>query len=378
MNRQIVTAFGVVLAVAAVSALAGAMVAPRDALAAVVLGSVLGLLGGGVAAGLVHRLLQRIEDVERVSGKLASGSLDPGPVDFRIDDALTPTMRNLLHLMGQLQGLKQHLELAAGGDLSRTTVAEGELARAVANMLTEQRQVVEQLGRTSDSVERSSARLLSTSKQQQANAAQQAAVVEEILRTMQGVADNASRVAERAEEVLQLAERTSGNNVVINERIDALARHAARIGEVLEVISDIAHKSEILALNAALEGTRAGEAGRGFSLVAGEMGQLSERVLAAVVDIQELTADITSATEATVIAADQASEQAAATAGAAREIRASVQQQTTGTQQVGRGLEEISAALRESAQGARTSSEDAGELADQSARLQELLARFEI
>ncbi len=370
----------VVVVIAAAGGLAGGLGAAAGGGPA--LGAGVGLAVGFVGAALVYwRLsarLVRMGQVARLVESLASGRLDPGRVDLRVDDDITRMARDLMRLMGQLQGIRQHLDLAATGDLSRTTVAEGELAIALAKMVAEQRSMLERIGRTSASVDRSSAKILGTSREQQANATQQAAVVEQILRTMQSVADNASSVASRAEEVLELAERTDGNNREITQRIDGLAQHAARIGQVLEVISTIAHKSEILALNAALEGTRAGEAGRGFSLVAGQMGQLSESVLAAVVDIQQLTRDIAEATQGTVTAAEQAASGSAATATAAREIRTAVQRQTLGTQQVGRGLEEISSALQEASVGARVSADEASDLAEQSARLQELLTKFKV
>jgi len=109
--------------------------------------------------------------------------------------------------------------------------------------------------------------------------------------------------------------------------LSLLANHTRRIHELLELIQDIAHKSDILALNAALEGTRAGEAGRGFSLVAAQIQQLAERTMGALADVRALMEDITAATNGTVLSMEQATKLAADTARAAREIALTSQQQ---------------------------------------------------
>src|SRR5690606_16131120 len=69
-------------------------------------------------------------------------------------------------------------------------------------------------------------------------------------------------------------------------QITALRRHTASIGELLQTIGEIANRSDLLALNGSLEATRAGEAGRGFSLVATEMRRLAERVTGTVEDVR--------------------------------------------------------------------------------------------
>jgi methyl-accepting chemotaxis protein len=111
--------------------------------------------------------------------------------------------------------------------------------------------------------------------------------------------------------------------------------------EALQGISEIARKSELLALNASLEGTRAGEAGRGFSLVASEMQRLAERVVTSVREIKTLTADVRGATASTVSSVSEAVEIARATADAARHIRAISQLQQDATDQIAQAMSDI-------------------------------------
>ena len=119
---------------------------------------------------------------------------------------------------------------------------------------------------------------------------------------MDSLLNSAHQIASVSGTVLTNAEHTHSNSQLIAERITELAGHTQRISVFLDVIRDIANKTDLLALNAALEGTRAGEAGRGFSLVASQMQRLTVSVMDSVEDIKGLTADIREATSSSVLA----------------------------------------------------------------------------
>src|SRR6185503_18550975 len=125
------------------------------------------------------------------------------------------------------------------------------------------------------------------------------------------------------------------------DRIGALTRHAGRIGEILEVIRDISDRSDLLALNGSLEASRAGESGRGFALVAGEMRRLAERVTASVQDVKALVSDIRDSGSSTVMATEESKKLAQGTTEAARQITFAAQQQQTSTDQVSQGMRDI-------------------------------------
>jgi methyl-accepting chemotaxis protein len=132
------------------------------------------------------------------------------------------------------------------------------------------------------------------------------------------------------------------------EQTRLVSGHSDRIGEILALIQDIADKSDLLALNAALEGTKAGEVGRGFSLVAAEMRRLSEHVMDSVRDIRKLVADMHQASHASVLATEEGIKLARETAAAAAKISEAAARQREGTSQVRTAVVDIVGAVNDS------------------------------
>ena len=167
--------------------------------------------------------------------------------------------------------------------------------------------------------------VLAASTQHESSSTEQAAAIHETTATMEElkhasaqIAENAGAVARVAEETLNSARSGRGaiaefiqamqqiraDGVAVSESITKLLRRVERIGTVVEVIDEIADRSDLLALNAALEGSRAGEAGKGFSIVAAEMRRLAENVLDSTKEIKNLITEIREATAAAASAAD--------------------------------------------------------------------------
>ena len=103
---------------------------------------------------------------------------------------------------------------------------------------------------------------------------------------------------------MQSMEKVRHNAVEVDDAIGKLSKRVERIGTVVEVIDEIADRSDLLALNAALEGAKAGEAGRGFSIVAAEMRRLAENVMESTKEIKNLITEIRESTHAAKEASD--------------------------------------------------------------------------
>lgn len=260
--------------------------------------------------------------------------------------------------------------------------------------------------------------VLAASTQHESSSTEQAAAIHETTATMEElkhasaqIAENAGAVARVAEETLNSARSGRGaiaefiqamqqiraDGVAVSESITKLLRRVERIGTVVEVIDEIADRSDLLALNAALEGSRAGEAGKGFSIVAAEMRRLAENVLDSTKEIKNLITEIREATAAAASAADasrvatEAGERLGAvaagavegilsgvqeTSDAARVINLATQQQRTATEQVVASMGEIEEVTRQTTQASKQATGAAAELTQLAGRLSELIKRF--
>ncbi|EPX59141.1 Methyl-accepting chemotaxis protein [Cystobacter fuscus DSM 2262] len=321
------------------------------------------------------------------------------------------------------QAVDALISLGRDGDLARwnTTTEDAQLApllEGFGKVIETLRTFVREINEAALRLSSSSNQVLSASTQHETSSTEQAAAIHETTATMEELKHASAQIAENAGSVARVAEETLGaaragrgaigefiqamqqirsDGVAVADSITKLSKRVERIGTVVEVIDEIADRSDLLALNAALEGSRAGEAGKGFSIVAAEMRRLAENVMESTKEIKNLITEIREATAAAGAAAEASKEATESgeklgavaaqavegilagvqeTSDAARVINLATQQQRTATEQVVASMAEIEDVTRQTTSASKQATGAAAELNQLAGRLAELIKRF--
>ena len=235
-------------------------------------------------------------------------------------------------------------------------------------------------------------RLISESSQSLANGAQdQTASIEEMSATTEELAasvDVVRKSAEQADELgrgtSDLAERGSDTVRRSTEAMERIRSSSVQIGEIIQVISEIASQTNLLALNAAIEAARAGEHGMGFAVVADEVRKLAERSNSAAGEITALIKDSTQHVEEGAQLSDETGkalaeilEGVSGTATKITEIATATVEQAQNAQEVARAIQGIAQVAESNASGSEELASSSEELGAQAGSLNELVAQFQ-
>lgn len=205
-------------------------------------------------------------------------------------------------------------EFEAWAAAASIAVLESDLATTTRRLADAASNIVQSTGELSEG----RVQHLAAAEEQSAALAATTSTTEELARSARQIAVNAQRVSELAGGTLESARAGKASadqftgamqavrvgNQAIADSVVRLNKRVQQVGRIVEFINGIADKSDLLALNAELEGNKAGEVGRGFSLVAAEMRRLAESVMQSTAEIGRLIEEIRDATNAAVMATE--------------------------------------------------------------------------
>ncbi|MEQ8335589.1 methyl-accepting chemotaxis protein [Nisaea sp.] len=215
-----------------------------------------------------------------------------------------------------------------------------ELLGALTSSATEMEATAGSMSQIADQTNSRASAVAAAAEQASANVQTVATAAEELSSSISEIGRQVSHSSETSTRAVSQVNAT-------NEQVKGLAKTAQQIGDVINLISDIAEQTNLLALNATIEAARAGEAGKGFAVVASEVKNLATQTAKATEDISRQIGGVQSETDAAV----NAMEGIAATIGELNEvataIAAAVDEQGAATGEIARNVEEASAGTRE-------------------------------
>ncbi len=252
----------------------------------------------------------------------------------------------------RLLGRASRREKELTATLERLSEALGRLSDRD-QLLSKLRSTSKVLGQVAAELRTAAGEAAAATGEQSAAVAETSATVEELAATARSIADNTRAVAKAAEQTTDTMRDMHGKVEAIADQALSLGERAQKIGEILDLINDIAGQTNLLSLNAAIEAARAGEAGKGFAVVAAEVRKLAERSISSTESIREIISGLQDGTNATIMATEQGTRQArevgelmASTATMLEESILATQQQRSATDQV----ESAMAQVRQSAE----------------------------
>jgi methyl-accepting chemotaxis protein len=315
----------------------------------------------------------------------------------------------------------------ASGDLSAArqarVTATGELAELAESFYQAAHNLqafLSELSQTSVTTQRGAGEIQASVARLAAMSAQQAAAINETTTTASEIAQTSKQATEHANSVIEITQRSddlsrAGLNTV-EEAVKAsaslgdqvtriaatmadLSERTAQVGEIIASVKDLAEQSNLLALNASIEASKAGEHGRGFSVVAMEMRNLAEQSRQAAVQVRSILQEIQRGAREAAAATDEGAKRASAavklsrsageaieglalvikdSALAARQIAANTRQQTIGVEQIVSAVSELSAAINESAEGTKIIEAGSASLSTMSKQLADAVGRYRV
>ncbi|SMF05135.1 HAMP domain-containing methyl-accepting chemotaxis protein [Desulfovibrio gilichinskyi] len=319
------------------------------------------ILLGGISAIIIGRNITiPLKKVVNAAYKIAEGDMPEGIDDTDRTDELGLLSKAFNKMAASLKIMTEAMERIADSDLTLEVTPRSEhdtigkaLARMVENLKDDNRKIHDTVSILSSSLSQisaASAELTASAAETASAVAETNATVEEVKQTAhlsneksRQVADVARKAVRTSQQGQKASEDAASGMMNIKLQMDTiatsivkLAEQSQHIGDIIYVVNDLADQSNILAVNASIEASKAGEEGKGFTVVAREIRNLSDQSKQSVAQIQSILADIQKATSSAVMITEEG--------GKAVEVGANLSSQT------GESILSLSAVINQSAQ----------------------------
>lgn len=361
------------------------------------------LAGLFLSISIIKTIMIPVRELDQVAAKISDGDLNAS-VTYRSRDELgtlavtiNRTVTRLKSYIDYIQEISDVLNRIADGDLTFRLTYDyaGEfekIKQALEHISGSMNDVLRQIGASAQQVLSGSEQVSNSAQSLALGASEQAGTIEELATSMGEISvqidDNAANAALASEKAVQVGRQMSDSTQRMQQMTAAMTeiiRTSHEIGNILKTIEDVALQTNILALNASVEAARAGDAGRGFTVIANEVRNLAEESSRASRDTSALVESATAAVESGAAIASEAAASIQKAAGGAREVADIMKQisqasmdQARSTASVNQGIEQITSVVQNNSATAEENAAASEEFSSQAQLLKNLVERFRL
>lgn len=296
--------------------------------------------------------------------------------------ALSIVRSVLRQLGGEPTYLVQLARRLADGDLTMRLRVEsgdsGSLFAAMSQMLDNLKQIVLEVRSRADELAHAANQVSATSQSLSQSATEQASSLEDTSTRLENMAHSVQENSTHAMTTSKLAAASASEASHSGEAVARTVQAMREIANKIDLIEDIARKTNLLSLNAAIEAARAGEHGRGFSVVAAEVRQLAENSRQTAQQIGEEATNSVEIAEQAGQLLQQMVPAIANTAELVEKITAASQQQAHGLTQISESLSQLDKVTQQNAAASEELAATAEQLSAQAAQLQQTVSFFKL
>ncbi len=335
----------------------------------IVIMAIAGCFGCGIALLSASMIVRPISEVVQGISRVAEGDFTR-PLEVKQKDEIGALSLSTNNMIASLAEMLKELS----GDIDTLFSASGELShisRSMSEKAGESREKSTSCAEAAEDMSTRMASVASASKMAADNINMVASAIEQMYETFENIVQKYEQAGTITREAVAQTETASGN-------VNSLGEAAREITRVTEVITGISEQTNLLALNATIEAARAGDAGKGFTVVANEIKELARQTSDSTADIKEKIDGITRSAGTTVKEIESISgiigsvneivfettDQVKDLSVTAKEIAENVVQASSGINNVNENVDESSAAAYEIARDMVDVNNAAGEMAD--------------